>query len=312
VHDEGHSQEARLETYLPTLWSRRRTILLYALAGGLLTVLISFLIPPTYQAVTTVIPAIAPDKFTGMAGLTASLEDFGIQTGAKGGNSPMMYPEIVKSRRVLEQVLFRAYPAGPERRPARVIDLIQSGENGPKRVELAVKQLKRRVDATLDRRTGVLTIRVRAHQPEVAAGIANSLDTLLQDFAIYSFTSQAGENRKFVEGRVAEVRGELNQAEENLRGFRERNLRIGNAPGLLLEEGRLNRSVREQEEVYLTLRRQYELAKIEERRDVPVINVLDSAVVPSFRISPRRAIMGILGLVIGGTLGAISALLRKP
>jgi uncharacterized protein involved in exopolysaccharide biosynthesis len=310
VHDEGPSPEARLETYLPILWSRRRTIFLYALAGGLLTALISFLIPPTYQAVTTVIPAIAPDKFTGVAGLTASLEDFGIQTGSKG-NSPAMYPEIVRSRRILEQVLIKTYPIGPERRPARVIDLIQRSGSGAKRVELAVKKLRRRVDTSLDRRTGVLTMRVRARQPELAAGIANSLDTLLQDFVIYSFTSQAGENRKFVEGRVAEVRTELNQAEESLRGFRERNLRIGNAPGLLLEEGRLNRSVREQEEVYLTLRRQYELAKIEERRDVPVINVLDAAVIPSFRISPRRGIMGILGLVIGGTLGAISALLRK-
>ena len=53
------------------------------------------------------------------------------------------------------------------------------------------------------------------------------------------------------------------------------------------------------------------MAKIEERRDVPVINVLDAAVVPSFRISPRRAIMGILGLVIGGTLGIASALVRR-
>jgi uncharacterized protein involved in exopolysaccharide biosynthesis len=311
VHDEGPPSEARLETYLPILWSRRLTILLYALAGGVLTALISFLIPPTYQAVTTVIPAIAPDKFTGMGGLTASLEDFGIQTGAKGGNSPMMYPEIVKSRRVLEQVLYQTYPGGPERSPARVIDLIQRSGRGAKRTELGIRQLKRRVDATLDRRTGVLTIRVRAHEPEVAAGIANSLDTLLQDFAIHSFTSQAGENRKFVEGRVTEVRGELNQAEDNLRDFRERNIRIGNAPRLLLEQGRLNRAVREQEEIYLTLRRQYELAKIEERRDVPVINVLDAAVVPSFRISPRRAIMGILGFVIGGTLGVIGALIRK-
>jgi len=310
VHDEGASSEPRLLTYFPTLWRHRASIAIFSLVGALLTTLISFLIPPTYQAVTTVIPAISPDKFTGMGGLTASLEEFGIQTGSKG-NSPLMYPEIVKSRRVLEQVLVRSYPAEPGGRPARVIDLIQSTSAGPKRVELAVKQLRKRVDANLDRRTGVLTIRVRARQPEVAAGIANSLDSLLQDFAIHSFTSQAGENRKFVEGRVSEVRGELDVAEENLRGFRERNLRIGNAPRLLLEEGRLNRAVREQEEVYLTLRRQYELAKIEERRDVPVINVLDAAVVPSFRISPRRAIMGILGLVIGGTLGIASALVRR-
>jgi len=310
VHDEGIPSESRLETYIPILWARRRTIALYALVGGLLTGLISFFIPPTYQAVTTVIPAISPDKFTGMGGLTASLEDFGIQTGSKG-NSPAMYPEIVKSRRVLEQVLVRTYSTGPEGRPARLIDLIEQEGRGARRRELAVKKLRRRVDATLDRRTGVLTIRVRARQAEVAAGIANSLDTLLQDFAIYSFTSQAGENRQFIEGRVAEVRTELNQAEETLRDFRERNLRIGNAPRLLLEEGRLNRAVREHEEVYLTLRRQYELAKIEERRDVPVINVLDAAVVPSFRISPRRAIMAILGLVIGGTLAVVNVLLRR-
>ena len=44
-------------------------------------------------------------------------------------------------------------------------------------------------------------------------------------------------------------------AEEKLKAFRETNKRIENSPQLQLEQGRIAREVRVQEEVYLTLKK---------------------------------------------------------
>jgi tyrosine-protein kinase Etk/Wzc len=63
--------------------------------------------------------------------------------------------------------------------------------------------------------------------------------------------------------------------------------------------------------LYLTLKRQYELAAIEERRDVPLLSVLDRAVEPAFRYSPRRKILTLFGLFLGFTTGAAVAIWRR-
>ena len=293
----------------PVFWTNRWTIIGLAVAGGILSFLISFLLPPVYQATTTLISAGPSDKFSALSQLSPDLGEFGLQAIPKA-NSPAMYPEIVRSRRVLGEVLLRSFSKDRNGSPITLIEQVQPGPRGPGRTELAIRKLRSRVDALLDRRTGVLTIRVRASSPVVAAGMANTLDTLLQEFTVHSFISHAGENREFVEGRLKETAVALARAEESLRGFRERNLRIGNSPRLLLEEGRLVRGQREQEEIYLTLMRQYELAKIEEHRDVPTINVLDVAAVPVFRLYPQRRIIAMLGFLVGASVGILLVSMR--
>ena len=52
-------------------------------------------------------------------------------------------------------------------------------------------------------------------------------------------------------------------AEEQLRGFYERNRSWQQSPQLTFDEGRLRRQVEIRQEVYLTLRREYETARVE-------------------------------------------------
>lgn len=299
-----------LADYARSMWAGRRFVILGALSIGAIAAVFSFIMQPTYQAVTTVIPAAPGDRLGSLSQISASLEDFALQASPKG-ISPAMYPEIVRSRRLLERVLAQEFRRATDSKSRSLIDLVQPGGKGLARTELAVKKLQGKVVAVVDRRTGMLTIRVRDRSPDLAAGIANELASLLQEFFIESSTLQASEQRKFIEGRLAATQSDLTRAEDQLRAFRERNLRIGNSPRLLLQEGRLTRALREQDEIYLTLRRQYEIAKIEERRDVPVLRVLDAAAIPAFRISPRRKFMTAWGLLAGATLGAALVLTRS-
>jgi len=77
-----------------------------------------------------------------------------------------------------------------------------------------------------------------------------------------------------------------------------------------MEETRYVRLLRGEEEVYVTLRRQYEVAKIQEHKELPVLNVLDPAVPPLFRNSPKRGLMGAAGFIAGLACGSWLALLR--
>ncbi len=299
-----------LGRYGHIIWSARRMIGVVTTIAAILSAILAFTLPSVYEAVTTVIP-IRPVGSSGALGsLSASLEEFGVRPPSAGDQAPT-YPEIVRSRRLLEQLLPMRFTSGAGASSPPLIDIIEPRGRGAKRVEAALRTLRGDIDTYLDRRTGILTIKVRSRRPHIAAGIANALTIMLQEFTLRSMAYEASENRKFIEGRLGETEASLSRAEEELSTFRQRNLRIGNSPRLQLEEGRLMRALREQEEVYLTLKRQYELAKIEEHRDVPILNVLDPAVIPASRSSPRRIRMVVLGLTCGLALGIVTATLAR-
>jgi uncharacterized protein involved in exopolysaccharide biosynthesis len=306
---DSSSDAVLLSEYLRPVYRDRWGVLGLALACGVLLYVISFLLPPSYLATSTLIPVGNQDKQSLLGQLSSGLEDLGIQPSTRS-NSPAMYPEIVRSRRLLEQALKMPCPPSVDARQRPLIEVVRGPKLDRRSWEKAIRGMRRAVSAYLDRRTGVLTIEARAKRPEVAAYIANTLDTLLQDYTIQAFTTQAGANRIFIEGRLAETEGSLHAAEENLRNFREKNLRIGNSPQLLMEETRYVRLLRGEEEVYVTLRRQYEVAKIQEHKELPVLNVLDPAVPPLFRNSPKRGLMGAAGFIAGLVCGSWLALLR--
>lgn len=278
---------------------RRKWILAGSgLLGALLFFGFSYLIPPGYKAEATLIPMASPDRFGSLGVLGIQLQDLGIaQQGP--GIPPAMYPEIVESRTVLEPVLGMTFPTSLKTGTGNY--LVWSGlrSDDPKANGKGLLGIRRKVSTSVNRRTGLMTLEVRERDPVVAANIANVIAENMQQAIITILADQASRTRQFIEGRLTETRADLLRAEEHLRVFREQNIRIGNSPRLQIEEGRFARAVREQEEIFLTLERQLELAKIEERRDVPRLAILDAAVPPVTKYWPKPALFLAGGLLLG-------------
>jgi hypothetical protein len=89
--------------------------------------------------------------------------------------------------------------------------------------------------------------------------------------------------------------------------FYEHNRSSQQAPRLMAEEDRLRREVDVRQEIYLTLNREYETARIDEVNDVPVITVIDPAVPPAEKSSPKRGMLAILAFVGGGVVAVVLA-----
>ena len=61
---------------------------------------------------------------------------------------------------------------------------------------------------------------------------------------------ESDEKRQFIDGRIADVKKDLEGAEETLKMFRERNRQIFGSPALLLEQERLVREVEVQKKYF--------------------------------------------------------------
>jgi uncharacterized protein involved in exopolysaccharide biosynthesis len=83
---------------------------------------------------------------------------------------------------------------------------------------------------------------------------------------------------------------------------------LDEVPDLALELLRLKREVEIQSTVYTMLVKEHEKARIEEARDTRVVQVLDTASVPTLRSRPRRKILVIVGAVVGAGWAAVMAL----
>ena len=114
-----------------------------------------------------------------------------------------------------------------------------------------------------------------------------------------------------MEGRLAQGGEELDEAEEELKIFLEGNRQYEGSPELRFQYERLQRRVRIKEELFTTLSRHYEEARIQEVNDTPVITVIDRAVPPDRKWSPKRRVIVILTFVFGCMVAVLSALLSE-
>jgi tyrosine-protein kinase Etk/Wzc len=95
-----------------------------------------------------------------------------------------------------------------------------------------------------------------------------------------------------------EVKNDLTNAENRLKIFRENNRKVMDSPNLLLAQERLTREVELQNALYIELKKQYEIVKVEEVRNTPVVDVLDKAEPPVKRYKPKRTMIVISMVVL--------------
>ncbi len=311
-HGEARASDEIGPLELATLLLKHwRATIAFPLALGFVTGLVSLVLPLTYTATTTFVPEKSasgrlPSALTGIA------TQFGITSGTDASQSPRFYAQVVRSRELMEHVLLTRYLDPRQKQVANdsatlLVILGVPGRDSADSLERGMKKLNRLVSVIVDDRTSIVSLRVDAQYPALAAAVANTFVEYLNAFNAQSRQSQARERRKFVEQRLADGQRELRSAEEDLRTFYERNRSWQQSPALTFEEGRIRRQVEIRQEVYLTLRREYETARIEEVNDTPIITVVDAAVPPVEKSGPKRALLVVIALIMGGMVGAVWA-----
>jgi uncharacterized protein involved in exopolysaccharide biosynthesis len=283
-------------------WERRRFILRAAGIVALLTLAVNFLLPVRYRSTSTILPEAEKSKLSALSQFAGVAQLAGVSL--PGSEIARLYPAMVSSETVLRPVILRKYrtAAFPEE-----VDLIRyfdlEEETGEQNMDRALRKVRDLLSSSVEARTGIVTVTLDMPEPSLAADALNAIVTEVDRFMRLKKAGNATEQLRWIEQRMPEVNRELRAAEDSLKEFRERNRRVLDSPQLLLMQERLIREVTVKSAIVIELKKQYELAKIDEIKNLTIVNVLDPARPAVRKESPRRAVNTILAF-FAGLLGA--------
>jgi len=291
---------------LTPLVRRWKLVVGTALALAAIAAVVLLLQRPTYTGRATFTPEASTGSGAGgglgaLVGVASEL-GFGVSTGSV---SPEFFVRLAGSGELLRSTLESEFPdpgaSGGARALLEILEV--PGGSAEERLQNGVILLRKRIEASADKPTGIVTLEVEMGTPQLAAGVANHLVKLLNQFNLERRQSQSREQRRFTGERMAEAERDLRTAERAELAFLQRNRDYSSSPLLTFEAGRLARDVQVKQELFLTLSKAHTEARIAEVRDTPVLTVVDSAVAPVRRTSPRRTIGVIIAGLVGGMLG---------
>lgn len=310
------AEDVSLLQLLTPLVRRWKLLLGIPILLGLLAGLVSLVLPSVYTAETTVTPVASSSGSMGssaLASLAGLAGQLGVSTGGGASLSPDFIANVLKSREVLSATLesrFRDRAAGGKETP--LLDILRvKGGTELARVNQGVRQLGASVQTKVDRPTGIVTLIVKARDPVLAADIANQMLVLLNRFNLERRQSQSREQARFTRERMTEAAGELRQAEAAQLRFLQANREYQGSPVLEFEASRHQRAVDLKQEVYVSLVKAYDEARISEVRDTPLITTIDSAVAPNKRSAPRPLLNVAIALIAGGVLAFVLVFLLE-
>jgi uncharacterized protein involved in exopolysaccharide biosynthesis len=276
-----------LQQILIPVWAKRKRIFLVSLAVGLLTLGINFLLPKWYRASAVLLPESDKNKL-GMMSQFAGLATLA-GVNVSGGDISRLYPAMLTSESILRGVIGRKYATEHFKDSVNLIQYFELDDPSPrKNMDDALRDMKGMIAVTYDTKTSVVGIGLEMPEPQLAADVLNALLAELDSFLRDKKMSSASEQRKWVESRLVQVDEELRDAEERVKDFREKNRRITDSPLLLMQQERLLRDVQIKSTIAVELRKQAEIAKIEEIKQVTTINILDEGRAPVRKERPKR------------------------
>ncbi len=296
------------------LLKRWKLVVGLPLAAALVATTVSLLTPPHFTAITSFVPERATEGVSLPGGLAGLASQFGIGLSSSP-NSPEFYTGILESRTLRDQALQARLEDPHTEMPndsSTLLDILKiDGDSETERLENGRKEMVRAVSINVANETGIVHVSVETRYPALSADVANLLVGLLNQFNLKTRQTEGRERRLFIEGRQSAAGVELRNAEETLGGFLEQNRLFQDSPQLSFDYERLQRQVRIKEQLFTTLRQQYEEARIQEVDDTPLITIIDRAVPPEEKSSPKRLQILIMASLLGGILAVFIAFGRE-
>ena len=265
--------------------------------------------PRTYTSTTSFAP-VAQRSPSNIAGLAAQL---GIQAGGSDpAQSPSFYSELIPSREVLGALADSSITVRDGGRAHRVSVAswlgVGTSDTALAREEVFEK-LRRLISVKTSTASGIVHIGVTTRDPDVSRQFAERTISAINAFNSRRRRERTESEKEFVESQLAEASDRLHDAEARLVNFKIENRQYSTSPTLSFEADRLQRDVSAKQEVYTSVQRTYEQARVDAVRDAPSITVFEfpnEPVLPDPRGTVTKAFSG---LVLGVLLGVLIAFL---
>ena len=215
------------------------------------------------------------------------------------------YPDLVNSNTILDSILTHKFKTGQNKSPVTLYEFwnikVDSSEIGWKHKldEETKKNLRENhIFSSIDNINRLFTISVKIQKdPVIAAELANYIAKQIDRYNKKTRKLKTNEQIKFIEEGIAKNTVNLKKAEKIYKEFIKTNKDISSVEQQIQKDN-LETELTLQRTLYVELRKQLELTRIEQVKQTETLTILDNAVVPIHKIRPKRALIVILGFLL--------------
>lgn len=295
ILDFNQNEKISIKHTLSLFSKNKKTLLLFPLSISIITIFYLFFIAkPVYKTSAVILPTEGSGQE--MNSLLGTAAQFGMSMPLSMDSKiawDEIYPEIVSSERLKRIILddfFSTKRYGPKKTLKHIIanELDITNQSSNQQLDEISKKLDELIIVNKTRFSSIVKIDIFGFEPEFTSAFAKRIiyhsGRLQREYK----TSQINQKREFLSERIQEIEGEVINAESTLRQFREKNRHYSNSPTLMLEEDRLSQELVLQRSLMVTLKSQFEKAKIEEVEKSAMIQVIDEPFIPWKHDSPKR------------------------
>lgn len=277
---------------------------------------IQFIKKPLYESSATILlPQNASTSYSGISGIASQ---FGVNMPTENVvdlSSPTLYPELLTSRTFADKVVDKEVYLEKYGKKISILAALTYGDGKPK---LSREMLISQATKTLNNqyiqfnqfpKSSISTLKILAPEPRFAQDLANIILIELDSLNRFFKSQNVKEKTFFIDERISTVSSELSNSESRLKNFKEKNRQIL-SPSLQLDQDRLARDVEVKKSIYLTLKQQLELSKIEEVQQTSIVQILDRPQLPMGPSNKNLKMSLLISLFVGFAIGIILALGR--
>ena len=321
--------EIDLMDFLRKIIAIRKKIYKAAGIGLLIGIIVTISIPKQYTVEVTLSPEMGNNKGGGISGLAASFLGSGVSMGdGTDALNASLSADIVSSTPfLLELSNMKVSVSGSEEIslssyldeesspwwsyvigfPSMVISGVKSlfTENEDESdfsdkvsqgtIELSKKEsqkiesLKKKIAASVDKKTSMTTVSVTLQHPKVAAVVADSVVKKLQEYIIDYRTSKSKEDCLYLEKLFKERQQEYYEAQKKYADYMDSHDNII-LQSVRTEQERLQNDVSLAYQVYSQVASQLQVARAKVQEEKPVFAVVEPAVVPLYPSGTSRKV----------------------
>jgi len=218
------------------------------------------------------------DKLKELAGLGSST--------TSDENSSTLFPVILRSNLISDAVLSKTYTFIQDGRATTGTFQDYTGCYNPDLLRLSLAEM---TDVYEDVATGVVYLSVESDSPEFSQAILQNYLDELESYNLGKRHSRAKDNITYLERELAVGADKLKQAEDDLEAYQmtNRDWDITTDPEVIKTLSRLQRDIEVKSRMYTFLIEQYEIAKLDVQKDVPIVRILDNPSLPTISSGPK-------------------------
>lgn len=292
----GQDDEIDLLALWDVVWRKKLFICGLTLLFTLVAVYVTlFVMPETYQSEAVLLQTGSGDsKMGGLASLASSLP---LPISLPGGETNDQLLVFLKSQS-LQMKLMEKYDLLPRLYkdkwdPVKKAWKVENAAEKPTVVSAIQKSaLKDIFGVSQDDQTKLISITWVDQEPAFAAEMLQRIVEELEYYLSHEYVSGAKREREFVETQLAGATKELERWEQQV-------------PTEEVTLAKIKRETLAATEVYTELRKQVELARLTEAKEIINFKVIDPPFVPEIRYKPKRTLICAATMVLGGILSVV-------